>query len=280
MDFTNNVFRAGPATSFSDDTMSHATMVQACRFGWAAGPPTGATDDDPSATLTQAPLLIRAPLTTCSNDNRTKRLTPCRGRLYHQLTCSHRIRTDFVNDCGLNCLEPFGTASESPFYCQECVDNEAAKIREVREAEHNALYPPMDQMTKDQYERWYEEHCELEAQFTRDRKIYQSEIKMKTRPSNICSALEMSKEEMDFAAELDSLSLMMSSTDSTTDRTQSQHRHRVSLPNDASEQLHWGLNSLAIDRGSCGVEYTTGQPVQNMRTMSEEELWQRARSKK
>ena len=138
----------------------------------------------------------------------------------------------------------------------------------------------MDQMTKAQYESWYDERCQLEAHFTRDRKIYQTEMRMKTRPSNVCSALEMSKEEMDFAAELDSLSLMMASTDSKTDHTPNQHRHRVSLPNDASEQLHWGLNSLAIDRGSCGVEYTTGQPVQNMRTMSEEELWQRARSKK
>jgi hypothetical protein len=182
MDFSNNAFRTGPPTTFSDDTMSHATLVQACRFGWAAGPRSGAPGVNLTATAAQAPVLMRVPLTT---DNRAKRLTPCRGRLYHQLTCSHRIRTDYVDDCGTNCLEPFGTASGPPFYCQECVDNEATKIREVREAEHNAMYPPMDQMTKEQYESWYDERCQLEAQFTRDRKMYPSEMRMKTRPSQV-----------------------------------------------------------------------------------------------
>jgi hypothetical protein len=201
---------------------------------------------------------------------------PCRGRLYHQLTCSHRIRTDYVDDCGSNCLEPFGTASKHTFYCQECVNNEATKIKESREAEHNAMYPPIDRMTQEQYERWYEERRQLEAQLVQDCKAYQSEMKMKTRPSNICSALEVSKEEMDFASELEMLSLLMSSTDSTTHRTQPQHRHRVNLPYDASEQLHWGLNSLAIDRGSCGVEYAVSQPAENIRAISKEELWPRS----
>ena len=276
MDFTNNAFQSRPTTTFSDDTMSHTKLVQACRFDWAAGPQDGASL---LASPAQAPAPVRIPLTT-SNDSRVKRLSPCRGRLYHQLICSHRIRTDYVDDCGSNCLEPFGTATESAFYCQECIDNEAAKVREVREADHNAMYPSMDQMTKEQYETWYGERSRLEAQFARDRKIYLSEMKMKTRPSNICSALEMSKEEVDYAAELDSLSVMVSSIDSPTNHTQSPHRQRVSLPNDASEQLHWGLKSLAIDRGSsCGVEYTSGPPTNDMRPMSEEELWNRLQGK-
>jgi hypothetical protein len=274
MDFTNDVFRQQPTTTYSDDTMGHTQMVQACRFGWAAGPPNGANGATLPAPPAQAPAPMPAPLTT-SNDHRAKRLTPCRGRLYHQLTCSHRIRTDYVDDCGSNCLEPFGAAREPAFYCQECVDVEANKIRESREAEHNAAYPLMHQMTKAQYEQWYDERCQLDAQFARDLKMYQAEIKMKTRPSNVCSAVEMSKEDTEFAAELDSLSLMMSSTDSLTGNPPPQHRHRVSLPNDASEQLHWGLESLAIDRGSCGVEYNT--PAQNPRSLSEEELWRRAR---
>ncbi|KAF2683717.1 hypothetical protein K458DRAFT_443276 [Lentithecium fluviatile CBS 122367] len=276
MDFSNNAFGDRPATALSDDTINHANMVQACRFGWAAGPPNGTSTSMP---LAQAPAPMRVTPMKWSNDNRAKRLTPCRGRLYHQLICSHRIRTDYVDDCGSNCLEPFGMASKTPFYCQECVDIEAAKIREARETEHSALYPSMDQMTKEQYEAWYDERCGLETQFTRDRKIYQAEMKTKTRPSNVCSALEMSEEEKNFASELDSLSLMMSSTDSTTDQLQPQPRYRVSLPTDTSEQLHWGLNSLAIDRGSCSVEYTTGQPPQNSRAMSDEELWQRPRDR-
>jgi hypothetical protein len=262
MDFSNDVFRARVVSTPSDDTMSHAQMVQACRFGWAAGPP---QQGNPLPNL-QPSVPVRA-LDTGSHADRAKRLNSCRGRLYHQLTCSHRIRTDYVDDCGSNCLEPFGNATSTAFYCQECIDNESTKILNAREAEHNAMYPPMEQMTKEQYESWYEEHRQIEARWNYDRKIYQSGMKLKTRPSNIASALEVSEEEADFASALDSLSLAMSAPESATGHTLPQPRQRVGLPSDAAEQLHWGLNSLAIDRGSCGLEYTTGQPMNSIRPM-------------
>ncbi|KAF2247045.1 hypothetical protein BU26DRAFT_340562 [Trematosphaeria pertusa] len=279
MDFSNSAFRIPrSAPTLSNDTMSHTQMVQACRFGWAAGPNSNGTSTPPAPP--SAP--PRTPATTSTDDTRSRRLIPCRGRLYHQLTCSHRIRTDLVEDCGANCLEPFGAASNTSFYCQECVEKECAKIWEVREARLNALYPPIDQMTKDQYETWYEERRQLEAQFEQEHKRFAVGLKASSRPSNICSALEASREEMDFASELDSLSLsLMSSNDSTSTQIQPT-RHRVSLPNDASEQLHWSLNSLAIDRGSCGVEYsassrTNGVPA--MRSMTEDELWRKPRER-
>ncbi|KAF2641916.1 hypothetical protein P280DRAFT_449238 [Massarina eburnea CBS 473.64] len=277
MDFSNNVFQTRSSPTISSDTMSHAKLVQACRFGWAAG-----TDDGTSAsTPAPAPSLVCPPLTASLEDTRARRLTPCRGRLYHQLTCSHRIRTDLVEDCGPNCLEPHGLISQIPFYCNECVENECANIWNAREANHNALYPSMGQMTREQYNMWYDERRQLEKELAKDRTTYELQLRANTRSTNVSSALEMSKEQADFANELDSLSLsLMTSNEDTGNYEQAQHRHRISLPNDASEQLHWGLNSLALDRGSCGVEYSGTQSVQPLRTMTKEEIWKQARGSK
>jgi hypothetical protein len=175
-------------------------------------------------------------------------------------------------------VEPFANISGLAFFCNECVQAEAIKIWEERKAQHYASYPPMEQMTKDQYDQFYLEHKQLEAEYARDHKMYELEIKVKTRPSNVCSALEASKEENEFATELDSLSLLMGSNDDNANhgRLHSQTRNRVNLPNDASEQLHWDLNTLALERGSCGVEYsatqtTNGEPV--LPRVSDEEIW-------
>ena len=254
-----------PPSTPSDDTMSHAKLVQACRFGWAAGPDT---------TNIPAPApVVHAPLTTSHIDTRAKRLTPCRGRLYHQLTCSHRIRTDLPEDCGPNCLEPYSVIVPVPFYCHECVEKESASTWKAREANHNANHPEISRMTPTEYSTWYSEHSRLQTEHARDRKAYEIQLRASTRPSNISSALEMSKEEAEFASELDSLSIsLMNSREGTSNYVQTQqHRHRFNLPNDASEQLHWGLNSLALDRGSCGIEYSGGQSVQRIRTMREDE---------
>lgn len=138
-------------------------------------------------------------------------------------------------------------------------------------------------MTQEQYDIWYDERRKLEAAFTRDRKIYELELKASTRPTNVCSALQYSEEERTFAAELDSLSFAMSSNTSITTDAHSPVRPRRSLPNDASEQIHWGLNALTIDRGSCGPEFaatqssTTASPMQ---TLSEEDAWGRPRERK
>ncbi|KAL1594361.1 hypothetical protein SLS60_010121 [Paraconiothyrium brasiliense] len=259
--------------------MGHAQAVEACRWGWTVDPQVTGT---PTPHASAPPVQARPTATSCVT--RPNRLTPCRGRLYHQLSCSHRIRTDLVEDCGSNCLEPNGLVSDVPFFCQECVEQEAKVIWATREAEHNALYPPLAEMTKEQSDIWYDEHRKLEASFTRDRKIYEMELRSTTRPSNICSALQYSEEEKAFAAELNSLSLaMMSSNTSTVTETYSPTRKRVGLPNDASEQIHWGLNSLTIDRGSCGPEFTAAQPangISPMQAMSEEELWKRPRDRK
>jgi hypothetical protein len=113
--------------------------------------------------------------------------------------------------------------------------------------------------------------------------VYELELRTKTRPSNICSALEASREEMAFATELDSLSLsLMASDHSNPEPTpnQAQGRTRTSLATDPDEQLHWNLNTLALDRGACGIEYS-GSPssndVSSRRQLDAEELWRRPR---
>ncbi|KAI4619160.1 uncharacterized protein J4E87_007748 [Alternaria ethzedia] len=276
MDFSNSAFRAMPNSKVSDDTMSHANLVMACRWGWTSTPDEGANNPFASSSTSQ-----QIPASTFNNI-RTKRFAPCQGRLYHQLLCSHRIRTDLVEDCGENCIDPYGDTVDAAFICNECIQAEAAKIWEQRQAAHNTTYPPMGQMSKEQYEQWYAEHRQLEAEFSRDQRVYELEIKAKTRPSNICSALEASKEEMDFATELDTLSLsLMASNNSNAEQAQyqPQGRTRTSLATDPDEQLHWNLNTLALDRGACGIEYS--QPssgVSPTRQLDPEELWRKPRN--
>lgn len=255
--------------------MSHTNLVMACRWCWTS-------TDGASA---ESPQLISNQSTPAKNFNnvRSKRFAPCQGRLYHQLLCSHRVRTDLVEDCGANCVEPFGTIAGAAFICNECLEAEAMKIWEDRKAQHNASYPPMDHMTKEQYDQYYLEHQQLETAFARDRKAYESELRAQTRPSNICSAMETSKEETDFATELDSLSLSLMASNGVSANyatTQDQARSRVNLPYDASEQLHWNLNTLALDRGSCGIEYSpnpASQAESKLRLMSEEDIWRKPR---
>ena len=276
MDFSNSAFRAMPNPKVSDDTMSHANLVMACRWGWTSTPDEGANNPFASSSTSQ-----QIPASTFNNI-RTKRFAPCQGRLYHQLLCSHRVRTDIVEDCGENCIDPYGDTVGAAFICNECIQAEAAKIWEQRQAAHNATYPPMEQMSKEQYEQWYAEHRQLEAEFSRDQRVYELEIKAKTRPSNICSALEASKEEMDFATELDTLSLsLMASNNSNAEQApyQPQGRTRTSLATDPDEQLHWNLNTLALDRGACCIEYS--QPssgVSPTRQLDPEELWRKPRT--
>lgn len=277
MDFSSNAFTPKKASStLSTDTMGHAQAVEACRWGWSVDPVvTGTTTPPAPAPPVQARPTLSSPFA------RPLRTTPCRGRLYHQLSCSHRIRTDLVEDCGSNCLEPHGLVSDVPFLCQECLEHEASTIWAARESEHNALFPPLAEMNAEQYDRWYDEHRKLEAGFTCDRRIYEMEVRATTRPSNVCSVRQYDEEERAFAAELNALSLAMmtSSTGATaTAETQTPTRVRRSLPNDAEEQIHWGLNALAIDRGSCGSEFSVAMPPRQ--GLSEEELWGRPRERK
>jgi hypothetical protein len=278
MDFSSNAFGIpAPTPPVSDDTMSHANLVMACRWGWTS------TDDGTSPLSPRTTSTAQSASTSPFNNVRSKRFAPCQGRLYHQLICSHRIRTDLVEDCGANCIEPFGSVFGLAFICHECLQAEATKIWEERKAQHNASYPPMEQMTKEQYDQFYSERRQLEAEYAHDRKIYELDLKAKTRPSNICSSIEVSKDEMEFITELDSLSLSFATTGhDATDHARIQYhaRGRVSLPNDASEQLHWDLNTLALDRGSCGVEYSSTQPSNGdsaLQHMSEEEMWRKPR---
>jgi hypothetical protein len=139
----------------------------------------------------------------------------------------------------------------------------------------------MEQMAQQQYDQWYVEHRQLEADFSRDQRNYELDLKSKTRPCNICSALEASKEEMDFANELDTLSLSLMASNTSTGGREQQGRNRVSLATDPSEQLHWDLNTLAIDRGACGIEYSGSQPgsgVSSARQPGPEELWRKPRN--
>lgn len=254
--------------------MSHANLVMACQWGWTSTPDA----EHPLAAHSTAPGLTTS---TSFNNIRSKRFAPCQGRLYHQLLCSHRIRTDLVEDCGSNCIEPFGNSTGAAFVCNECIQKESIDIWEQRKAQHSASYPPADQMSKEQYDLFFEERRCLETEFAREHKLYELELKSNMRPSNICSAQETSKEDSEFAAELDSLSLaMMASGDAAAHSCLAQSRGRLSLPSDASEQLHWTLNSLALDRGSCGIEYSTTQPpngVSSLRQMNDEELWKKPR---
>jgi len=265
MDLANSAFQnPSPTSRVSRDVMSHTNMVMACRFGWSSAlDSSSARAQTPNASTSTKP-------TSSFNNVRTKRFAPCQGRLYHQLLCSHRIRTDLVEDCGPNCIEPYGDMIDAAFVCNECIQAETSRIWESQEANHNAQYPSMDQMTKEQYDRWYTEHRQLETTFSRNHRIYMKELHEKMRPSNICSALEASKEEMEFATELDSLSLstMMSNDESSrSDHCQSHNRSRTSLPNDASEQLHWNLSTLDLDRGACSVEYSASQAKPSISTV-------------
>ena len=167
--------------------------------------------------------------------------------------------------------------------CNECLRAEATAVWETRKAQHVSTYPPIPQMSKEQYIQYYEEHRQIEAEFAREHRVYEIELKIKMRPSNFCSNLEASKEAVDFVTELDSLSLsLMASNSSTDDQAQLQisSRGRSSLPNDASEQLHWNLNTLALDRGSCSIEYLTppaSAGVSPLQQISEDELWREPR---
>ncbi|KAF3041149.1 hypothetical protein E8E12_008913 [Didymella heteroderae] len=271
MDFSSNAFRAPPKVS--EDTMSHANLVMACQWGWSSTPDSEGAQPTMSATP-------HSTSNTPFNNIRSKRFAPCQGRLYHQLLCSHRIRTDLVEDCGSNCVEPFSSAAGPAFVCNECVQKEAIDIWEQRKAQHSASYPPLDQMTKEQYDTFFEERRLLEAEFAREHKLYEMELIAKLRPSNICSAQEASKEETEFAAELDSLSLAIMNTGEGAEHQFAQSRGRSSLPSDPSEQLHWTLNSLALDRGACGIEYSPSQSsnhIPSLRQMDEEELWKKPR---
>ncbi|KAL6707505.1 hypothetical protein ACN47E_004075 [Coniothyrium glycines] len=276
MDFSSSAFRlATPPSKVSNDTISHTNLVMSCRWGWTSAP-------DASSVSAQPPATQHAPASTFNNV-RTKRFAPCQGRLYHQLLCSHRVRTDLVEDCGSNCVEPLGDAQAPGFVCTECIQAEASRIWESRQEAHNAQYPPIGQMFGEQYDQWCAEHRQLEAEFQRDHKLYELELKAKLRPSNVCSALEATKEEAEFAAEIDSLSLsLMASHTSGSQQTHTQHRTRVSLPSDASEQLHWNLNSLALDRGACGVEYSSASPSSQMpanQRLEADELWRKPRDR-
>lgn len=279
MDFSSNAFQApAPPSKVSEDTISHTNLVMSCRWGWTSTPDPDAdaqTIDSTSKSQTLPPATF--------NNVRTKRFAPCQGRLYHQLLCSHRIRTDLVEDCGANCIEPYDGALAAGFVCNQCIQVEASQIWETRKEAHNAHYPSMEQMSQEQYDQWYKEHRQLEADFERDHRTYELELKAKLRPSNICSALEVTKEEADFAAELDSLSLSLMASNTSNDGAtpnQVQHRTRTSLPCDASEQLHWNLNVLALDRGACGVEYTAASPGHRIHTAQQldvEDLWRKPR---
>ncbi|ORY16370.1 hypothetical protein BCR34DRAFT_476321 [Clohesyomyces aquaticus] len=280
MDFSNEIFSPPqPDSTLSGDTMDHAHMVMACRFGWTASPsPHGQISHGPPNTHLNAPV---TPFSNPSSGLKSNRFSPCRGRLYHQLTCSHRIRTDIVEECGPNCLEPLETTSNPPFICHECIENEAYRVWNEREAQLRALYPEIAHMTKEQYDHWYAEYRQLEALHANERATYELDLRTKTRPSNMCSAIEMSKEEMQFTAELDSLSLSLVSTYDSATKTIQPRSNRTSLPGDASEQLHWGLNSLDLDRGSCGIEYATTQASNgarnSIRNIGENELWRKPR---
>lgn len=274
MDFSNNAFQSSSFSSPSSDTMDHAKMVMACRFGWSAGPQ--GSHAPQTAHVSTPPTTLSSPFKV------NNRFVPCRGRLYHQLACSHRIRTDLVEDCGTNCLDPLVDSPALAFYCHECVEKEASNIWIARESEHNALYPQLSYMSKEQYEQWYDEHRQLEAQFSKDRKIYELNLKSNTRPSNTCTALQASSEEMDFASELDSLTLAMGSTKTSPAPSIPLRENRMNLPTDMSEQLHWSLNSLSLDRGSCGVEYSpTLNPTRpTHRIMEDDDIWGKVRGRR
>lgn len=252
--------------------MSHANLVMACQWGWSSTP----DSERAQPTVSAAP---HSASKTPFNNVRSKRFAPCQGRLYHQLLCSHRVRTDLVEDCGGNCVEPFSGTIGSAFVCNECIQTEAIDIWEQRKAQHGASYPPMDQMSKQQYDLFFEERRILEAEFAREHKLYEMELTVSMRPSNICSAQEASKEETEFAAELDSLTLAMMNSGEGTEHHLAQTRGRSSLPSDPSEQLHWTLNSLALDRGACGIEYSpqSSNQLPSLRQMDEDQLWKKPR---
>jgi hypothetical protein len=280
MDFSNKAFQApkNPWTNSVEGT-AHTTSLLDCQFSWTAGPHSGSSMPSTSH-RTQVPTFQANKSHTPSN---TQRFKNCRGRLYHQLTCSHRIRTDIVEPCGPNCLDPnpsCQTTSNLPFYCHVCIENQASDVWSAQRTQYYQQYPSPDQMTGPQFDQWYEGLRQLELRFQQDRQAHELKLRAGSRPSNVTSVLEATEEEMDVTAEIESLCLDIgSANEGNGSGYQPKHRgQHVSLPTDAEEQLHWQLNALALDRGSCSVDYSQSSSTSSQaRMMSEEELWKKPR---
>ncbi|OCK76419.1 hypothetical protein K432DRAFT_385455 [Lepidopterella palustris CBS 459.81] len=189
-----------------------------------------------------------------------RRFKVCHGTLYHQLVCGHRIRTDLVEDCGLNCLDG---GHRTQFYCQACIDIYLQKIWHNVEEAHNATYPPLDRMSPKLYGQWYSEHRQLEAKHSVDRDAYQARMKRESRPSVEFIGIDWSEDDSEMASEIDSLGIS-SEPFSEKRLCQSSNRHqtRSQLPGDDSERLHWALGQLDFARGSCGPQFSTAQQPQ------------------
>jgi hypothetical protein len=223
--------------------MEHSPLVSACRFSWGHSDSAGTHNHTPEHSPVARARSVKV------FDSHSPRFSACRGRLYHMLECGHRVQTDLVEDCGRNCLDPQTPVSEVPFYCHTCLEKEAAKMWSSCESELQSAYPPLERMTKDVFDSYYDNRRRVEGQFARERHGYERDIASRSRPTIACDPLGASKGEEHIAAVMEQLSLSMVASKNTICPPPIAHNKRVNLPTDASERLHFDLNALNLDCG-------------------------------
>ncbi|KAF2274690.1 uncharacterized protein EI97DRAFT_343814, partial [Westerdykella ornata] len=226
----------------STDTIGHSDDVMDCRFGFGPLPETGehTTGNQPFINPKfNLPSFVATP--------NKKRFHNCAGRLYHQLSCSHRIRTDIVEECGTNCVEPFQGRMGLPFCCQECLDQQYKASREQLETGVRSMYSGYEEISWEEYEAWFNAKEASLEDFERSWQAYVRGVRSETRPSHVASARESEPEDLDLAGSLGCISLERETpTVAYCPPSMSLNGQRVSLATDPPEQLRFNLELLSL----------------------------------
>jgi hypothetical protein len=163
------------------------------------------------------------------------------------------VRTNLVEDCKSNCLEPFAGPA---FYCQDCINVEAEDVWKESQANHNAAYPPINQMSPEQYNQWYDEHRSLQAAHSTKLATYTANLRAQCIETERCGGPDLTPEDLELAASLNTLGLSAQSSSQELSAISAQQQR--TLPGDTTEQLHWAFGQL-----SCGPQ--TAHPDQALR---------------
>lgn len=248
--------------NISTDTIGHSDKVMDCRFGFGPRPESGeqAMGNQPFTNPKfNLPNFVAPP--------NKKRFQNCAGRLYHQLICSHRIRTDIVEECGTNCVEPFQGRIGLPFYCQECLDQQYQASREELEIGVRSMYREYEDISWEEYEVWFNAKAASLEQFEQSWQAYLRGVRSETRPSHIASAQETEPEETDLAASFGSITLDRELPVVDSRHSMSLKGKRVSLPTDPPEQLHFNLELLSIYEANEADQKGTGYDPRSSTTL-------------
>lgn len=195
---------------------------------------------------------------------RQRRFKGCNLTLYHRLECGHRIRTNLVEDCKPNCLEPL---AGQPFFCLDCINIESDKVWKETQAQHDTAYPPISQMTAEQYNQWYDEHRQLQAIHSTNLATYTAKLRAECIETERCGGPDLTPEDLELAAGFGTLGLSAQSSSHELSALSAQQQR--ALPGDTAEQLHWAFGQL-----SCGQQTAESHPLQALKwvqTMQDED---------